>query len=293
MKLMSTLTNEMHSHSSLNPINIKMDNRLSVRLYKDARPNYLEIAPLHKGLVLVVDGKELIEEGVGFGVPVVKYRDKTFFSSSAETSTQENEKIPVLKKRYTLDTVSRKRFWKAAYINDDFYSLIQNLFEKAYLRYESLWPIFNRVMELRRTFKIRTEFVRVKPRGSIEFKYLLKPSLIKIKVDFSDLELDKCQEILILNEQGSSYFRKYADTDGLELANEMIGAWTAVKANEASLSDAKKTLSFALENADTARLLRGWENTRGRFSWAGLSYSLSPKSRTFDYVIKIKTQRQN
>jgi len=48
----------------------------------------METAPLHKGLVLVLDNNEVVEEGMGFGVPVVKYHDKTYFSSSADVSIQ-------------------------------------------------------------------------------------------------------------------------------------------------------------------------------------------------------------
>jgi len=130
MKTTSTLAKGTQSPDSSEAITLQMGNRLSVRLYRDARPNYLEIAPLQKGLVLIFEGEELIEEGIGFGVPVVKYADKTYFSSSAEASVQENGNLCTLEKRFTLDTVSRKRFWKASYINDGFYSFFHKLSKK-------------------------------------------------------------------------------------------------------------------------------------------------------------------
>ena len=270
-----------------------MENQVSLRLYRDSSPHYLEIASLQKGLVLSLDGKELIEEGIGFGVPVIKYREKTFFSSSAECSIQKNGNLRTLVKRFALDTVSRKRVWKASYINDEFYRFFHKLFERAYLGHKSLVPVFNRIMELRRIMRVQTEFIKVKPQGTITFKYSCQPNIIEIQVDLSDLEIDGCQEILILNEQGSTFFRKYFDTSGLRLFDEKIGAWEMVRAEEASLSDEKETLTFTLRNRDASALFRGWEKTRGRFSWAGLGYSLRPTLFTFDYVIKLtmKTMR--
>jgi hypothetical protein len=275
--------------ASSSPFTLPMDKRLSVRLYGDCHPNILEVAPLHKGLVLVLDGQELIEEGIGFGVPVVKYEDKTYFSRTAECRNLEDGDHPTLLKSFVLDTVSHKRIGKAAYINDKFYSVVRRLFERAYLAHKGLRPVFNTLMELRGTVKVQTEFVRVKPRGTVTVKYVCQPGNIWINVDLSNLELAGCKEIVILNEQGSTFFRQYFDSDGLRLFDGKIGAWEAVRAKEASLSDMRGTLRFTLERRNSSTLFRGWEKTRGRFSWAGLGYSLHSRPLAFAYVIKLKT----
>ncbi len=274
-----------------NPITLHFDNRLSLRLYRDSRPNCLETAPLQKGLVLMLDGKELIEEGVGFGVPVIKYKDKTYFSSSAQVSIQKTDSACLIKKTYTLDTISRKR-WKTFYLNDKSYSLTRKIFESFYLKNKRLSPLFNKLMELRDIAKIKTEFEKVEPRGTVAVSYQCKPSTIFVNVDFSGLKLEGCREVLVLNEQGSTVFRNYFDSDGLILRDSKIGAWDVVAANEASLLDIKRQIAFSLCNIKSATFFRGWEKTKNRFSWTGLSYSLPPSNDTFSYVIKLSIKGQ-
>ena len=125
------------------PITVPLNDRLSVRIYADSRPHCMETAPLHKGLVLLLDNQEVIEEGMGFGVPVAKYEDKTYFSSSANVETQKNQSIYYVKKTYILDAVSRKKFWRSTYIDDDVYSMARKTFEKLYLKHKSVSPLFN------------------------------------------------------------------------------------------------------------------------------------------------------
>ncbi len=277
----------------LSPFTLDMGNQVSFRLYRDTRPHCLEIAPLQKGLVLVLDGRELIEEGAGFGLPVVKYEDKTYFSSTAQTSFREEAKPPILTKSFCLDTVSRKRFRGTSYINDDVYRLFHRLFEKAYWSRMEMAPAFNAIMELRKTLKIDTDFVRVPSRGNVKVTYACFPDFLKVRVDFSELRKDRCEEILVLNEQGSTFFARYFDTDGLILFDRSMGAWQNVKAERASLSDKGETMSFTLQNMKSARLFRGWERTKGRFSWAGLSYSLSKSVSSFSYDIRFKIKAAN
>ena len=278
-------TTKLHAITLQKPITVPLTDRSSLRLYADSRPHCMETAPLHKGLVLMVDNQEVIEEGMGFGVPIAKYEDKTYFSSSADVSIQKSQSVYHLKKNYVLDTISRKKFWRSTYIDDNVYSLARKTFAKLYLKHKHASPLFNNVMMLRNMAKIKTEFQKVNPKGTITVNYEIQPSIINVSVDFSDLNLDGCEELLVLNEQGSNVFDKYFDSSGLQLSGSQIGGWDPVIANQASLLSCKKQVAFCLQKNRKAMLFRGWENTRRRFSWAGLNYSLNPSYRFFDYSI--------
>jgi hypothetical protein len=150
-----------------------------------------------------------------------------------------------------------------------------------YLRHKKLTPIFNKVMELRDLANIKTEFVVVKPRGTVTVIYDCHPTGIHIQADFSKVELKKSREILMLNEQGSDTFQKYTDTNRSNLIGKKIGAWEKITAKQASLMSVNGQISFTLQNSADANLFRGWERTRKRFSWAGLSYSMRPSNGFF------------
>ncbi len=240
---------------------------------------------LQKGLVLVYNGKELIEEGIGFGVPVVKYQDKTLFSSNAQIV--QGKEPGSFEKHYQLDTISTKHFCNT-HVNDDFYELIRKLFEKNYLGHQTLQPLNNKIMELREILKIKTVFRQVKSRGIVKMKYALNCGVVRVSADFSGLILNGCTELLVLNEQGANSFGYYRDTDGLQLAGGKIGAWDLVSAKKASLTNNDGELAFSLEPKAYAKLFRGWEKTRNRFSWAGLSYSLPSSKDGFDYEIHLE-----
>ena len=156
------------------------------------------------------------------------------------------------------------------------------------MSHKRLTPVFNMIMELRRTLKMQTDFARVAQRGKITVTYACLPDTVEVGVDFSELKRAGCQEILVLNEQGSTFFTQYSDTDGLSLSERSIGAWEKVGAERASLSDANQTLRFTLANTKAVTLSRGWERTKGRFSWAGLNYSLPPTVSTFNYAIRLE-----
>ena len=81
-----------------------------LRLYEDARPHVGKIARLQKGLVWVVDGQELVEEGYGFGCPIVQVDGAIYNSRRAEIErTNLDDRVRLIKCFYmdTLDTPIR------------------------------------------------------------------------------------------------------------------------------------------------------------------------------------------
>jgi hypothetical protein len=236
----------------------------------------------------MADGAELVEEGAGFGVPIAMYADCTFFSSTAQVyQRKQADKSVVVSKVFLLDTVSRKQV-HGAFVNDDFYSLLHKTFEKAYLSRGRVRPVFDWIMRLRKTLGVQTRFVKVAPRGKVAVTFHCHPNFVNVFADFSALDKAQCREILLLNEQGATFFQSHSDSNGIKLQDRQIGAWAKVTAKRAAFSDVAGRLSFSLENLNGAMLYRGREYVKDRFSWAGMTYALNPKALNFSYEIKIR-----
>jgi hypothetical protein len=258
-----------------------------LRIYPDNRPKNLEIAALHKGLILGFSDAELVEEGAGFGVPIAKYGDTAYFSSSAQVSFLRQDNCTfVLRKTYSLDAVSKKDL-RGVNVNDGFYKLIHKTFEAAYLGRQRLLPLFGLSMRLRKGLGVQTRFEKVKSKGEVSVTYQCYRTIIKVHVDFTGLEKDGCSEILVLNEQGAKRFREYSDSSGLMLSQGQIGPWTKVAAESASFLDKDNGVSFTLKSFDGALLFRGREQVEDRFSWAGMTYVLKPGVKNFNYTVTL------
>jgi hypothetical protein len=83
------------------PETIALSEDLAVRLYADTRPHTGKIARLQKGLLLVAEGQERIEEGFGFGLPLVEVGGQAYLSRTA-TIEQDGSSLV---KHYIMDTV--------------------------------------------------------------------------------------------------------------------------------------------------------------------------------------------
>jgi hypothetical protein len=263
----------------------KLDNLIKLKLYPDNRPHNLETSQLEKGIVLDFNEVEIIGEGMGYGVPVIKYRDKTFFSGTSTCDLNENSPN-IITKTFILDMISRK-YYKSSQISDIIYRPLHKIFTLFYLRLKPLRFFFDKIMEVRKNFGIYTMFVKTKPRGKIKFDYHVRDKEIAINADFSELDLRDCDEIIILNEQGAFFFNIYSDSNGIMLCKDQIGAWEKVDSDFSFFSDSNSKLSFMLKPFPNMSLFRGWEKMSSRLSWAGLNYCLKPNREFFSYSIKI------
>jgi hypothetical protein len=68
------------------PVALTLGDGLALHVYADTRPHIGKITPIQKGPVLVQDGVELIEEGYGFGLPIVIHGGRSYLPQHADVS---------------------------------------------------------------------------------------------------------------------------------------------------------------------------------------------------------------
>ncbi|MGD8997111.1 MAG: hypothetical protein PVH80_03310 [Anaerolineae bacterium] len=102
--------------STSEPSTVRLDQELAVRLHATTRPHIGKIASLQKGLVLVHGGRELIEEGYGFGTPIIEVDGVAHISRHAQTSLVQVGTHETLVKAYRIDVIDRPtRFLQVKY----------------------------------------------------------------------------------------------------------------------------------------------------------------------------------
>jgi hypothetical protein len=75
-----------------------------------------KVASLQKGPVLIYQGRKLVEEGYGFGLPIVLVDNVAYVSRHATTSLVQQGEQTILVKNYTIDVADRPtRFLKVKY----------------------------------------------------------------------------------------------------------------------------------------------------------------------------------
>ena len=270
---------------------ISISEKLSLQLYSDTRPHIGQIAGLQKGLILVHNGTSLVGEGTGFGVPVARYREKTYFSGSSIVQVFEKNNRTTIVKQFVLDMVSQKELGKA--------KIGSSMVRKFWMRLDDLYMKHKRlrllqINNLYKSMGYKVNYVKVKSKGKINVTYSIKKPIIHVKADFSALEKKNLQRIFILNEQGARYFRKYSDSNGTVLFDKKIGAWNNVEAEWASITNEKGEFGFRLWKVNDAIMHVGREFLEGTFDWVGLDYEVNPEKTSFEYDIEmLGSQKQS
>jgi hypothetical protein len=248
---------------------------------------------LQKGLRLYHKTLELTEEGVGFGVPVIKKGIKTLFPGEIELSSQQNYANWKITAKYKLNLEEKVGKKGKNTITSNSLYIIQNFLAALYRTIplaRKLLTFFSN--NIRRMFQWETRFCKIENNFEIIITYTIQPSTgsIKVVVETESINKANLTEIILMNEQGAHYFDRYTDSSGECLEGEDISAWHEISARRATFISREIKIAFSLSQIEGARFFRGRELVESRLSWSGFGYSIPLNEDPFCYEIKIEAQ---
>ena len=263
-----------------------ISNSVALRVHLDTKPRNMKIADLQKGLIFFYNGVDVAGEGTGFGVPILKYSDETYFSGSSTLHVHKQGNLAVIRKKFFMDMVARDRFRNLKLENRKIRTLIDYI-SMLYQKHKRLDRSILLVKGFLLRFGVKPSFTKIPPKGKVTATYIIDRRRILVKMNFSLLDRINLEKVFVLNEQGALFFRTYSDSDGLRLVDEEIGAWTDVKAQSANITDYHNGIGFGLKNVKGGILRRGRELLKDSLDWVGLDYELGPENDFFEYEIEI------
>ena len=275
---------------------------------------------LPKGLLLHDGGEPLAEEGVGFGVPILKRGVQTIFPGSVEVASRQDGPVWEVTAAYDMRLVERLAKpggggdaaggsaaggaaggsaaggelvrSRLLYAAKDSLAALHRRFPR--LR----GPLTATSLALRRRFGWVTTYEEAGFRATVPVTYAIRegngaagdePARLTVAVDLAGLAGRGVTEVVLMNEQGARPFDCYEDSDGAVLRGREIGTWDKVTAERAAFVSRAHRVSFSLGQAEGATLHRGTELVGSRLAWAGFGYSLRPERKTFSYELRIET----
>ena len=278
--------NENPHFSTSTPYTYPISDSVALRIHSDTHPQNMKIANLQKGMILLFNGAEVIGEGTGFGVPIGKYSDETFFSGSSFLQVQSGENFVIIRKEFLMDLVARDRFRNLELENRKLRRLSDS-FSLLYQKHKRLAQFILITKVLLSKFGVESTFIRTVPKGKVIVTYKIDRNRILVNLSFSELDRNNLEKVFVLNEQGAHFFRKYSDSEGLKLNDDEIGAWNDVTAQSAKIADKHDRIGFSLRNVEGTVLRRGREVMKGSLDWIGLDYELNYEDDQFKYEIEI------
>jgi hypothetical protein len=248
---------------------------------------------LCKGLRMVFRGCDLSEEGVGFGVPVVKRGLRTLFPGGLTISEKGNGAGREVTAEFNLNLVERVSRQSGRSLRSRLLYAVKNSLAWMHRRCPALRPALTGLSNaLRLLLRLQTVFEPAPPAdeaGTVRVTFSLAAGKggVRVAVDAAGLRPRGLTELVLMNEQGARAFHLYRDSGGLTLRGNRIGTWDPVTAAEASLLSPAHGLAFSLRQVEGARLYRGRELVDSRLAWSGFGYVLPPGKGSFRYEIAI------
>jgi hypothetical protein len=246
---------------------------------------------LPKGLLLLDEGQELAEEGVGFGVPIIKKGIQTIFPGGLELAGQRKDGVCVVTAAFEMSLIERLAGPDGGSLESRPLYAAKNSLAALHRRSPALrGPLTATSNALRRAFGWATTFAEAGHCGTLTVTYDIHgdDGRVGISLDIADAPMDGVTEVVLMNELGARHFDRYVDADGTTLRGGEIGTWDEVTAERATFISTAHRVAFSLARVDGARLNRGRELIGSRVAWSGFGYSLPPTLQRFAYDLRIE-----
>lgn len=245
---------------------------------------------LQKGLLLSVDGRDVAEEGIGFGVPVLARGYGTVFPGGLEIECRRDDPLWEVTARYRLDLVERLARPNGGRVQSRTLYAAKDALAGLHRRAPRLRGALTAISSwLRAAFGWETTYVAADFSADLTVTSTIHTDTgtIDVTVDLPDLAARGVTEVVVMNEQGARHFAQEREADGSVRRGGRVGTWDEVAAASAGFVCPSPTASFWLDQAPGARLYRGRELVGTRLSWAGFGYAFPPTLRRFTYSVRI------
>jgi hypothetical protein len=240
---------------------------------------------LAKGVCMYREEQDLSEEGMGFGVPVVVSRWRTYLSFRAPT-TETSSDGSFIRKVWHLDAVQCVGNSRPNAILPYLWLETKGLVYKG-LPWAQRW-----LLDKRATGNLTPQisFAETDSRAEVTVDYRVSDGRVDISVDLASLnDLPGRPRAYVLNEQGGRAFPVYRE-NGQSETDEHNGGWAKITAESAGFAARDGAAWFSLGNRPGASMFRGRELVDGLLSWSGIEYEITryPEA-SFDYSVEVGT----
>ncbi len=267
-------------------------------VYEDTRPQHGLSSPLHKGLIPSkrTDQVNLAEEGLGFGLPILRYKRDFYFPGSGLSSANGLVIDKNAWKRYDFNLIERGRRKQHDKVSSFSWvgpRLFHRLYEFPILRRFITIGLEQRQRFLKREIILKTEFLRVKSRGRACVTYSIdrRNNKITVNVDLQEIDVSGLQHIYIMNELGGTLFDTYFDADGNHLKGQDIGEWNIMSSKWGVMYSEKHDIGFKVHVPQSTLAFRGREIIGDAICWSGIALRIGPDRPNVQYDIEFGNKK--
>ena len=245
---------------------------------------------LQKGLLLAADGRLLTEEGVGFGVPILKRGVQTIFPGSMDLAWRRRGRLWEVTAIYDLCLVERLVRRAGSSVRPRLLYAAKDSLAALHRRSPRLRGLLTTASStLRRAFGWVTTFDEAGFHVPLEVTYTVDGDAGRVDIRLTPTGLPAgVTEVIMMNEQGGRSFDLFVDSSGTTHHGLEIATWDDVRAARAAFVSTTDRVQFSLGQVDGAKLRSGRELIGSRLSWAGFGYSLPPTVTRFAYEVRIE-----